>query len=265
MNYNNPIQILELVIESAGEKASKKSYRLLLLAFLGGAYIALGSMFAIKIAAGLPGLSSTNPGIVTLLFGLTFPLGFVLVTLASADLFTSTTAIMATSLFSGETSLKQLGRVWGISYVGNFFGAIFVAGIIVGYSHVFDAEMYREYIFNIAEYKLKKDFLATFLLGVGANWLVCLASFLTYSSRDAVGKIFALWAPVTAFVCLGFEHSIANMFFIPAAKVLGAEIAWSTFIVKNLIPATLGNICGGVILVAFFYTAIYKKREKKEK
>lgn len=261
MSYNSPKEIIKLVVATAEEKSSKTTIQLLLLAILGGGYIALGSMFAVKVAAGLTGFSQTNPGIVTLVFGLTFPLGFVLVTLASADLFTSTTAIMSTSLFTGNSRIKSLVRVWTISYIGNFIGAIFVASVLVGKGHVFDSNIYRDFIFNIAEHKLENSFLTTFIKGIGANWLVCLASFLTYSAKDAVGKILALWPPVTAFVSLGFEHSIANMFFIPTAKLLGAEITWLSFIWDNLLPATLGNIVGGVVLVAFLYTTIYKKRD----
>lgn len=262
MNFNRPPQIITIVKEGATDKASKKNIKLLILAFLGGSYIALGSMFAIKIAAGLEGFSSTNPGLITIAFGLTFPLGFVLVTLAGAELFTSTTAIMSTGFFSGIIKWKSLLRVWLISYLGNFVGAIFVAYVIAGQSHIFDSEIYRNFIFNIANHKLENSFFTTFIKGVGANWLVCLAAFLTYSSKDTVGKIAALWPPVTAFVCLGFEHSIANMFFIPVAKVLGYDVSWGAFLVKNLIPATLGNITGGVILVGLLYSYIYSERKK---
>lgn len=263
MNFNRPPQINVIVKEAATDKASKTNIKLLLLAFLGGAYIALGSMFAIKIAAGFGGISVANPGVKTLLFGLTFPLGFVLVTLAGAELFTSTTAIMSTGYFSGIASLKRVFRVWTISYLGNFLGALFVVYIIANISHIFSADIYREFVIDIANHKLSNSFFTTFIKGVGANWLVCLAAFLTYSSKDTVGKIAALWPPVTAFVCLGFEHSIANMFFIPMAKVSGLDLSWGEFFIKNLIPATLGNIVGGVVLVAFFYSYVYSEKKKR--
>ena len=261
MNFNRPNQIINIVKEAAIDKASKSNKQLALLALLGGAYIALGSIFAVIVAGALPGLSETNPGLVKLLFGLTFPLGFVLVTLAGAELFTSTTAIMSVGVFSGVTPLSKLVKVWSFSYLGNFVGALIVVYFLAPQSKIFSGAMYSEFIYNIAENKLSNNFFTTFVKGIGANWLVCLAAFLTYSSKDVVGKIFALWAPVTAFVAMGFEHSIANMFFIPMAKALGANILWSSFLLDNLLPVTLGNIVGGVIFVAFIYSVIYGEKK----
>lgn len=260
MGYNKPYEIIAILKETAGSKCKTPLNKLIVLAILGGAYIALGSMFAVITAGGMPGIGAVNPGIVNLVFGLTFPLGFVLVTLAGAELFTSTTAVMAVGVYTGENSLGKLFKVWTISYFGNFIGASIVVFILAKYSHIFKAECYTDFVMHIAHKKTSGDFLTAFVKGIGANWLVCLASFLSYSAKDATGKIFALWAPVTAFVAMGFEHSIANMFFIPMAKVLGSDISWGTFIVKNLIPVTLGNIVGGVLFVALSYSFIYYKK-----
>ncbi len=261
MNYNRPNQIINIVKDAALDKAAKTNRQLIILALLGGAYIALGSMFAITVAGGMRSLSLTDPGIVKLLFGITFPLGFVLVSLAGAELFTSTTAIMSVGVYTGDTTLKQLLKVWTISYLGNFIGALFVVYILAYNSHIFSSEYYTDFIIGIADKKLSGDFFTSFIKGVGANWLVCLAAFLTYSSKDIIGKVAALWAPVTAFVVMGFEHSIANMFFMPMAKILGADISWLDFLLQNLIPVTLGNIAGGVILVGIPYSVIYFNRK----
>lgn len=264
MNYNKPHEIINIVKETAIDKAGKSTKQMAILAILGGAYIALGSMFAVIVAGGMESLAITDPGLVKLVFGLTFPVGFLLVSLAGAELFTSTTAIMSTGVFNKVTTFKKLLIVWMFSYVGNFIGSLLTVYLLAYPSDIFATESYRTFIFSIAEHKTSHTFLTTFVKGVGANWLVCLASFLTYSSKDVTGKIIALWIPVTAFVAMGFEHSIANMFFIPMAKVLGADISWSTFIFKNLIPVTLGNITGGVVLVSLAYSTIYRAKLLKE-
>jgi len=261
MNYNRPNQIINIVKEGAIDKASKSYRQLVVLAILGGSYIALGSIFAIIVAGGMIQTSILNPGLVKLVFGLTFPLGFVLVTLAGAELFTSTTAIMSVGVYSRAIKFNELLRVWLISYLGNFLGAIIVVYFFAYSTHIFSTDYYRDFIFSIADKKLSNNFYTTFIKGVGANWLVCLAAFLTYSSKDVIGKIFALWAPVTAFVAMGFEHSIANMFFIPLAKVLGANINFFDFIIKNLLPVTLGNIFGGVVFVGLAYSFVYSERK----
>lgn len=257
MSYNRPNQIINIVKDAALDKASKTLKQIIILALLGGAYIALGSMFAITIAGGMSGVSISNPGIVKLVLGLTFPLGFVLVTLAGAELFTSTTAIMSVGVYTRVTPFKQLIKVWTISYFGNFIGALFVVYVLAYNSHIFSTSYYTQFVIGIADKKISGDFLTAFIKGVGANWLVCLAAFLTYSSKDIIGKITALWVPVTAFVAMGFEHSVANMFFIPMAMVLGSDITLFDFFYKNLIPVTLGNIVGGVVLVGMSYSVVY--------
>ncbi|MBN2618911.1 MAG: formate/nitrite transporter family protein [Spirochaetales bacterium] len=256
MNFNRPPQILTIVREGAIDKISKSLNKFIILAILGGAYISIGSMFAVTVAGGLNSLSVLNPGIVKLVFGLTFPLGFLLVTLAGAELFTSTTAIMGVGLFSKTLNIKTLLKIWGLSYFFNLIGSLIVV-FLTYKSGLFSSESYKEYIFHIADKKLENPFFTAFVKGIFANWLVCLAAFVAYASKDVTGKIFAMWLPVTAFVAMGMEHSIANMFFIPMASVLGHDVSIFEFIIRNLIPVTLGNITGGVIFVALPYSIIY--------
>lgn len=123
----------------------------------------------------------------------------------------------------------------------------------------FSSTLWSDSIQNIGYAKTSASFSTVFLKGIGANWLVALAMWLAYASKEISGKIIGIWIPVMAFVTIGFEHSIANMFFIPAAIFNGAEISWSEFIFNNLIPATLGNIVGGSILVGGIYWYIYRE------
>ena len=148
---------------------------------------------------------------------------------------------------------------WGLVYSGNFVGALFLAYVITYLTHIVHTSPYIDSVYNIAIGKTSHTFLVTFIKGIGANWLVCLAIWQGMSAKDTVGKIFAIWLPVMAFVAIGFEHSIANMYFIPLAIFEGADITWTTFIFKNLIPATLGNIVGGALFVGLPYGYLFGK------
>ncbi len=263
MGYNSPDKILESIRGAAKAKGAYPLAKFLVLAMMGGAYISLGSMVAIIVAGGMQGVASSNPGLVKLIFGALFPLGFILVTLAGAELFTSTTAITSVGLFSKEQSLGKMLKTWTFSYAGNFVGALIVVYLLGNGSHIFAKDIYQNFIFSIAEHKLENPFMTTFIKGIGANWLVCLAAWLAYSAKDVGGKVIALWFPVMSFVALGFEHSIANMFFIPLAQSFGADISWGAFLTKNLLPATLGNIVGGVLFVGMGYWFIFGDKESK--
>ncbi len=264
MAYNSPDKIVDKIRTAAKVKKAYSIPKFLVLALMGGAYIAIGSMVAVIVAGGMPGVAATDPGIVKLVFGALFPLGFILVTFAGAELFTSTTAVTAVSLYSKEMKLSEVLRVWAVSYGGNFIGALIVVYLLGNYTHVFSKELYQNFIFSIAEHKLENSFLVTVVKGIGANWLVCLAAWLTYSSKDVIGKLVALWFPVMAFVALGFEHSVANMFFIPLAKSFGADISWFEFLSKNLIPATLGNIIGGAFFVGLGYWFVFGEKKSSD-
>ena len=122
-----------------------------------------------------------------------------------------------------------------------------------------DKEPWQVYLHHYFEAKVNQDFVKVFIKGIGANWLVCLGMFMGYAAKDIAGKCIGIWIPVMLFVTLGYEHSIANMFFIPAAIYSGADITWCNFILQNLIPATLGNLIGGSLLVGCVYWYLYLK------
>jgi len=257
MSYNTPKQIVEIVNDVAKSKAYTSVPKTLVLAFLAGAYIAIGGLLAIIIGGGVPGIAESNPGIQKFLMGAAFPIGLMLCAIAGADLFTGNTAYFIPPLMSKKISVSLLLRNWTLVYAGNFIGAIFVAYFMVTLTGIFSSSPWLETIYNIADSKTSASFLQVFLKGIGANWLVALAMWLAYASKDITGKILGIWFPVMAFVAIGFEHSIANMFFIPAAIFNGASVTWYDFFIHNLIPATLGNIVGGSGLVGLIYFYIY--------
>jgi formate/nitrite transporter len=281
---NNEIRIDALLpaevaakAESIGvRKAETSAERTFVLAVLAGAFIAMGAMFATTILAG----SSALPyGVARLLAGLVFSLGLILVIVGGSELFTGNNLIVM-AWASGKVKGSHLLRNWAIVYVGNFVGSVGTAAMIfLGRQYTFGGGSVGETALKIASSKVHLDFFQAIALGIACNALVCMAVWLTYSARSTVDKIAAIIFPITAFVAAGFEHSIANMYFIPfglfiqsfdpafvadlAAK--GVEInglTWGTFLWNNLVPVTIGNIIGGAVLVATVYWFVFLHGKK---
>lgn len=257
---NTPYESIKIVNEIAINKEKYAVSKTLILAFLAGAYVAFGALLAIVISGGSPGIATHNPGLVKFLFGAAFPIGLILVVLVGAELFTGNNAYFIPNILTKKQHVTAMFKNWGLVYFGNFIGAIFVAYIITHLTHLVSSEPYINTVHSIATSKTSHSFLVTFIKGIGANWLVCLALWQGVSAKNAIGKIVAIWLPVMAFVTLGLEHSIANMYFIPLSIFEGADITWSTFIIKNLIPATLGNIVGGILFVGLPYGYLFGKK-----
>lgn len=264
MNDLSPNEIAYQFRNSSRVKADYPLLKLLVYSFLGGAFIAFGGLLSIVVAGGMPGLAETNPGIVKFMLGAVFPVGLIMVVVAGAELFTSDCAVLPLGALSKKTSWIDLARVWSIVYLGNFIGAVVVAWLFAFQTHIFETSPWLDFLDNLAVHKVNSDFLSVFIKGMGANWLVCLAVWMSYSAKDVFGKSIALWVPVMAFVAMGFEHSIANMFFVPTAILYGSDITWVEFFVQNLIPATLGNIIGGGFFVGFIYWFMFLKKFKNQ-
>ncbi len=259
MDINTPLKIVELAGEAAIEKEKYSVKKTLILSFLAGAYIAFGGLLAVIIGGGSPELKVANPGLVKFLYGAAFPVGLMLVVLAGAELFTGNNAYFMPNVLSKKQKWTAPLRNWSLVYIGNFIGSIFVAYFLVHLTDIVSIDPWKESIISVAEAKVSQPFYVIFLKAIGANWLVCLALWLGMSAKQMSGKILGIWWPVMVFVTLGFEHSIANMFFIPAGIFEGANVSWVAFAVDNLIPATLGNIVGGAFFVGTLYWWAYKK------
>jgi len=254
---NTPNEVINIVGKLAQNKSQYKISKTLILAFLAGAYIAFGGLLAHMVGGGSPEIASNNPGITKFLYGATFPIGLILVVIVGAELFTGNNAYFIPDVINKKLGFSKMLKNWILVYFGNFIGAIFVAFIITHLTHIVSGSPFKESVYSVAISKTSHTFLVTFFKGIGANWLVCLAVWQGMAAKDTTGKILAIWLPVMAFVSMGFEHSIANMFFIPLAIFEGANITWSIFFVKNLIPATLGNIVGGAIFVGLPYGYLF--------
>lgn len=253
MNYFTPTESADAFRRAALDKSKRSFPQFAVLAILGGALIAFGGLLSLIVAGGMPGISAANPGIVKFVSGAMFPIGLIMVSVMGADLFTSDCAGFTFPLLRKELSAGRVIALLIISYLFNFIGAQLIAWLLSVHVGLLDNDLWRVYLHHLTESKVNQDFMRVFIKGIGANWLVCLGMFMGYAAKDIIGRSIGIWIPVMLFVTLGYEHSIANMFYIPAAIYSGAEITWGTFIINNLIPATLGNIVGGMGLVGALY------------
>jgi len=255
-------------------KASLPFLPMLALSMLAGAFIALGAMFATTTAAGT---SSLPYGLARMLIGLTFCLGLILVIVAGAELFTGNNLIVM-AWASRKVTTRRLLRNWLVVYIGNFIGSLGTALLVfLGKQYTFGGGSVGEAALKIAVGKVNLGFVQATALGIICNGLVCLAVWLTFGARSTADKILAILFPIAAFVAGSFEHSVANMYFIPYALLIKAfdpafvasksidltSLTWGSFFIKNLIPVTLGNIIGGSGLVAAIYWFIYLRGKRE--
>lgn len=261
-SFKSPVDTAKAISATAGAKNSANIVNVILLSFLAGAYIAFGGLLAVVASAGM--IKAGAPiGLEKFVFGAVFPVGLIIVVLAGSELFTGNVMFMTLGLLDGNATVGGLAKNWVISWIFNFVGALFVAYVLAFMGGIVPADPTNAIAAKaiaVSEGKVKLDFLTAMIRGIGCNWLVCLAVWLANASDDIIGKIVGIWFPIMAFVCIGFEHSVANMFFIPLGMFLGAEgVNWGTIIINNLIPVTIGNIIGGAVFVACIYWFTYLK------
>lgn len=259
--------------ETIGVKKSNMPFvPMFMLSILAGAFISLGAIFATTVSAGAAGILPY--GLTRLLSGLVFCLGLILVVVGGAELFTGNNLIMM-AWASGKVSTVALLRNWAIVYLGNFVGSIGTAFLMVlSKQYTFGSGAVGVAALNIANSKVSLEFVQAIALGILCNALVCLAVWLTYSARSTIDKIVAIIFPISAFVGAGFEHSIANMYFIPYGLLVKGfdptfaatsgldltQLTWGAFFLNNLLPVTIGNIIGGGLLVAAVYWVIFLRK-----
>ena len=263
MSTLKPSETIEAAV-AAGENKVELSERCLarlaVSAILAGAFIALGGTLSLIVGYGFPGITAENPAMQKLLSGAMFPIGLILVVLLGTELFTGNNAVLVPAWIKGRYGLGEVLRNWTLVYLFNFVGATGFTYLFVYLAGLTDPEIYSQAAVAIAEAKCSMAWGVVFLKGVGANWCVCLAVWLALTTRSTVGKMLGCWLPVMAFVALGYEHSIANMFYIPLGIMNGAEVGVWQSVTANFIPATLGNIVGGALLVGTLHAHIHFRR-----
>jgi formate/nitrite transporter len=273
------------------KKVALPALKMFALALLAGAFIGIGAIFAttvsagsiaVKDAAGAAAFSTGLPyGVTRLLAGLAFTVGLILVVVGGSELFTGNNLIMM-AFASKKVSLGGLLRNWGIVYLGNFVGSIVTAYIVfLGKQYSFGNGAIGLTALGIGEAKTSYTFIQAVALGIMCNALVCMAVWMCYSARSTTDKILAIIPPIATFVAAGFEHSVANMYFIPVAlfvKYFGnpkffeaigktaadfPHLTWGNFFIGNLLPVTIGNIIGGAFMVGLIYWFVYLRKTDK--
>jgi formate transporter len=248
------------------------------LAMLAGAFIGFGAILYTTVTAG----SAMSFGITRLIGGLAFSLGLVLVIVGGAELFTGNNLIIMAWANKKVSNIEVLMN-WVWVYFGNMVGAMFIVILMLfSRQYLFGSGVVGINMLNIARAKCDLGFIQAMVLGILCNVLVCLAVWLCFSARTTADKILCILFPITAFVAAGFEHSVANMYFIPVAIIVleygdpefltilnntsqsYESVSWGNYFINNLLPVTIGNIIGGAGLVGVVYWFVFLKKRKQD-
>jgi len=282
MVFHPPVAIVAKAGDAGKYKVSLPAWNMLMRGFMSGAYIAMGGALATVCSTGILATDAAlrygtaSPGFAQLILGAVFPVGLIITVLTGAELFTGDAMLAPMAAFIHKVTWMQVINLWIWVYIGNFIGSVVFAYICANGPFVtFDAAgvgtvtAFGSRAIAIAAAKTSyvgmMGMWSAFLKGIACNWLVNLAILLGICADDAVGKFFGIWFPIMAFVSSGLEHSIANMYFIPAGIMTAGltntaiKTDWLSMWMQNLIPVTLGNIVGGLFFVGVIYWVAFRK------
>jgi formate/nitrite transporter len=287
MVFHPPVAIVAKAGDAGKYKVGLPAWNMVLRGFMSGAYIAMGGALATvcttgiaysaaQVTAGAVSGGFASAGMAQLILGAVFPVGLIITVLTGAELFTGDAMLAPMAAFIHKISWMQVLNLWVFVYIGNLIGSLCWAYIMANGPYVsFDAAGVaaitafgsRAVAIGVAKtsYVGMMGIYSAFIKGIGCNWLVNLAILLGICSDDMVGKFFGIWFPIMAFVSMGLEHSIANMYFIPAGIMTAGltntatTVNWINMWTSNLIPVTLGNIVGGLFFVGIIYWVAFKK------
>jgi len=256
-----PAAIYEGAVAAGAAKASASWAKIFKLGIAAGCHIGFGSYLAITVGGACPQLAEANPGLQKIIFGaFGLPFGLIMTLVTGGELFTGNTALVTASAMEGKTTPAELTKSWVASYAGNFVGSLILAYLAFKSGTLGTAPASAA----IATAKCALSFETAFVRGILCNWLVCMAVYMASGCASLAGKMVAVWFPISAFVALGFDHSVANMFIIPLGMMRGANVSTYDFLVKNLLPVTLGNIVGGALCVMGIYGSAFGKWFQKK-
>jgi len=257
----SPQEVADATIKAAEGKTKLNFIQTFLLGIFAGVFIGFGTHGYLTVTQTL---GNIDAGLSKLIGASVFPVGLMLVLMAGAELFTGNN-LMTIALVDKRITFKSLSKNWIIVYVGNFIGSILLAYAIYK-SGLYSGDNIKNLAISVGEAKLSLSFHDALIRGILCNMIVTLSVWFATAAKDITGKILAIWFPIMLFVLSGFEHSIANMFFLPIAKFVGLESTWLNIWLNNLIPVTIGNVIGGGIIVSGVYYLTYilpNKRTKK--
>lgn len=247
-----PKETLQAVYRAGQYKAGLPLNLLMVQSTMAGVYIAMSGHLFIAVGGGVLGAA-------------VFPTGLIAVVLTSAELFTGDALVFVASVLGGKVGFGKLLRNWTVSWVMNFAGCLFWAAVL-GYASGSLEDLGRaELAVEIALKKANQPWWSIFLKAIGANFLVCVGVWQATCAEEVAGKILAIWFPISAFVMMGFDHVVANQFFIPVGMMYGADISVSHLLFRALLPASLGNIVGGGLFVGAVYWYVYDSMTSDKK
>ena len=256
-----PSALYEGVVAAGVAKASLSFSNIFKLGVVSGCHIGFGMFLACSVGGACPGLAASNPGLQKIVMGaFGLPFGLIMTLVTGGELFTGNTALVTAARLEGKTKTKDLIKNWTASYLGNFVGSLILAYLAFKSGTLGAAPG----VVNIAMVKCSLAWDVAFVRGILCNWLVCMAVYMASGCTSMIGKMTAVWFPISAFVALGLDHSIANMFIIPLGIMRGADITLAQMFTKNLIPVTLGNVVGGAICVMLPYGTTFGKWFQKK-
>lgn len=255
MGYTKPEQLADLAVETGVKKASLPLRAQALLGFAAGAFIGLGFLLAIKASAGVP---ESWGGMNGLIGAAVFPLGLILCLGAGGELLTGNMMAVPLACFAGKVTWRQWAANWGAITVSNMGGALFVAYVFGHLAGITEHGPSLARTVALASGKLEEPFGVALISGIGCNWLVSSAVWMANGAKDGAGFAVAVWFPTMAFVALGFQHVVANMFLIPAA-IFAGQAEWLDWL-RNFVPVYLGNAVGGSLFVGGLYALAYLRR-----
>lgn len=256
-----PSEVAQATINGGIKKANLSILQMLLLSIFAGMFIGIGAHADITV---IQTLGKIDIGFAKFMGAAIFPVGLMLVVVAGGELFTGNN-LMALALIDKKITLNKMLKNWFFVYIGNFIGTIVLA-LILAKTGLYKADTpITAKAVGIAEAKLSLSFGQAFFRAILCNFVVVLSVWFATAAKDVTGKILAIWFTIMMFVLSGFEHSVANMFFISLGKFLGGNFTWGQMWINNLIPVTLGNILGGAIIVPVVYYLVYVSSSKETK
>lgn len=260
--FLTPAETIGAIVEGGKRVLTQSLSRTFLLSLLAGFYIAFGAQLMTVVTQ--DAAAHLGQGIARLLGGSVFSIGLMLVVVCGAELFTGN-SLLAVPALHGAISWWKMLENWGVVLLGNLLGSLFFAWLM-SESRLWEAGTVADQALRIAAAKCRLDFAVALIRGILCNWLVCLAVCMATAARDIPGKILACYVPIMTFVASGFEHSIANIYLIPAGLFISAAtgrtepgLSWGGFL-ANIVPVTIGNVIGGVIFVGFAYWYVHLKK-----
>lgn len=263
--YLTPAETVRAIVDNGRRVLTQSRSRTFALSLLAGLYIGCGAQLATVVTQ--DAVQFLGKGATAFLGGSVFSLGLMLVVICGAELFTGNSLLVSAALH-GEITWGKVLDNWVLVITGNFIGSLLFA-LLMYEARLWNNGSLAAHGIAIANAKCSLGFGAAFVRGILCNWLVCLAVFMATAARDICGRMLACYAPIMAFVASGFEHSVANMYFIPTGLLLAGatgqqlpNLTWTNFLIANLLPVTAGNIVGGVVFVAGAYWYIHLRSEK---